>query len=173
MEQNIGQSEYFQFLNLSQTNWQEDDILAYIQHSNALCSDFEIRYKDILTMVIIQWLINPYNGIEETYVVLHDELIRISTNEELKSHNCKEKYGRKMIGGAVRELARLASLQTRTVCEEHESLYECRVSGYPLHLLTNQRKLTCCVSVVWGKILNEEAIESSNIHSGASESDGT
>ncbi|GFV40130.1 hypothetical protein TNCV_1533781 [Trichonephila clavipes] len=48
-------------------------------------SDFEIRYKDILTMVIPQWLINPYDGIEETDILLQDELIGISTNEEFKS----------------------------------------------------------------------------------------
>ncbi|GFU35253.1 uncharacterized protein TNCV_340201 [Trichonephila clavipes] len=86
MKQNIGRREFSQFPNLSQTNCQEDDILTYIQHLNALCSDFEIRYKDILTiyMVIPQWIINPYGDIEETDVVLQEELIGISTNEELK-----------------------------------------------------------------------------------------
>ncbi|GFV31745.1 uncharacterized protein TNCV_2442161 [Trichonephila clavipes] len=60
------------------TNFQEDDILTYIQHLNAFCSGFEIRYKDILTMVIPQWLINPYGDIEETDVVIQEELIGIS-----------------------------------------------------------------------------------------------
>ncbi|GFU83790.1 SCAN domain-containing protein 3 [Trichonephila clavipes] len=66
------------------TNCQEDDTLTYIQHLNALCSDFGIRYKDILTMAIAQWLINRYDDIEEMDVVLQEELIGISTNEELK-----------------------------------------------------------------------------------------
>ncbi|GFX57010.1 SCAN domain-containing protein 3 [Trichonephila clavipes] len=35
-------------------------------------------------MVIPHWLINPYDDIEETGVVLQNELIGISTNEELK-----------------------------------------------------------------------------------------
>ncbi|GFW09985.1 SCAN domain-containing protein 3 [Trichonephila clavipes] len=34
-------------------------------------------------MVIPQWIINPYGDIEETDVVLQEELIGISTNEEL------------------------------------------------------------------------------------------
>ncbi|GFV56605.1 SCAN domain-containing protein 3 [Trichonephila clavipes] len=84
MKQNIGRREFFQFLNLSQTNCQEDDTLTYIQPLNALCSDFEIRFKDILTMVIPQWLINRYGDIEEMDVVLQEKLIGISTNEELK-----------------------------------------------------------------------------------------
>ncbi|GFW65453.1 SCAN domain-containing protein 3 [Trichonephila clavipes] len=84
MKQNIGRREFSQFPNLSHTNCQEDDILIYIQHLNTLCSDFEVRYKDILTMVIPQWIINPYGDIEETDVVLQEELIGINTNEELK-----------------------------------------------------------------------------------------
>ncbi|GFY05416.1 uncharacterized protein TNCV_961121 [Trichonephila clavipes] len=70
MKQNIGRREFFQFLNLFQTNYQEDDTLTYIQHLNALYSDFEIHLKGILTMVIPEWLINPYGDIEETDVVL-------------------------------------------------------------------------------------------------------
>ncbi|GFY21935.1 uncharacterized protein TNCV_3295791 [Trichonephila clavipes] len=84
MKQNIGRRVFSQFPNLSQTNCQEDDFLTYIQHLNAFCSDFEVRYKDILTMVVPQWIINPYGDIEETDVVLQEELIGMSTNEELK-----------------------------------------------------------------------------------------
>ncbi|GFW99863.1 SCAN domain-containing protein 3 [Trichonephila clavipes] len=35
-------------------------------------------------MVIPQWTINPYDDIEDMNVVLQEELIGISTNEELK-----------------------------------------------------------------------------------------
>jgi len=35
-------------------------------------------------MVIPEWIINPYWDIEETDVILQEELIEISTNEELK-----------------------------------------------------------------------------------------
>ncbi|CAH1970679.1 unnamed protein product [Acanthoscelides obtectus] len=46
--------------------------------------DFESRFEDILTMVIPPWIINPYGGIEETNVIIQEELTELSTNEELK-----------------------------------------------------------------------------------------
>ena len=39
--------------------------------------------EDVLTMEIPQW-INPYGDIEESNVMLQEELIGVSTNEELK-----------------------------------------------------------------------------------------
>ena len=39
--------------------------------------------EDVLTMGIPQW-INPYGDIEESNVMLQEELIGVSTNEELK-----------------------------------------------------------------------------------------
>ncbi|XP_056636253.1 SCAN domain-containing protein 3-like [Diorhabda sublineata] len=84
MKQNIGRSEFSQFPNLSQVNCKEDDVPVYVHHLNALYSDFETRFEDILTLVIPQWIINPYGDIEETDISLQEELIGISTNEELK-----------------------------------------------------------------------------------------
>lgn len=69
---------------LSQTNCQEDDVSTYIQHLNALYSNFESRFEDILTMVIPPWIINPHGNIEETNVIIQEELTKPSTNEELK-----------------------------------------------------------------------------------------
>ncbi|CAH1982343.1 unnamed protein product [Acanthoscelides obtectus] len=46
--------------------------------------DFESRFEDILTMVIPPWIINPYGDIEETTVIIQEELTELSTNEELK-----------------------------------------------------------------------------------------
>ncbi|CAH2009376.1 unnamed protein product [Acanthoscelides obtectus] len=46
--------------------------------------DFEFRFEDILTMVIPPWIINPYDVIEETNVIIQEELTELSTNEELK-----------------------------------------------------------------------------------------
>ncbi|CAH2001232.1 unnamed protein product [Acanthoscelides obtectus] len=66
------------------TNCQEDDVSTYVQHLNALYSDFESRFEDILTMVIPPWIINPYGDIEETNVIIQEELTELSTNEELK-----------------------------------------------------------------------------------------
>ncbi|GFV65294.1 RNase H domain-containing protein [Trichonephila clavipes] len=76
----------------------------------------------------------------------------------VRSHTYIGKHRRNAVGGAVRELTRSAqvvsSLQTWTACDEHESFYEHRVGGYPLHLRHCQQKWTCCCLVVWGKISN-------------------
>ncbi|CAH1954241.1 unnamed protein product [Acanthoscelides obtectus] len=84
MMQNIGRGEFSQFPNLSQTSCQEDDVSTYVQHLNALYSDFESRFEDILTMVIPPLIINPLGDIEETNVIIQEELTELSTNEELK-----------------------------------------------------------------------------------------
>ncbi|KAJ8885608.1 hypothetical protein PR048_011806 [Dryococelus australis] len=72
------------FPNLSQTNCQDGDVSAYVQHLDVLHTDFETRFDNVLTMEIPQWTINPYGDTEETDVILQGELIGISTNEELK-----------------------------------------------------------------------------------------
>ncbi|CAH1970146.1 unnamed protein product [Acanthoscelides obtectus] len=46
--------------------------------------DFVSRFEDILTMVIPPWIINPYGDIEETNVIIQEELNELSTNEELE-----------------------------------------------------------------------------------------
>lgn len=84
MKQNIGRREFAQFPNLSQTNCRDDDVSAYVQHLDVLVTDFETRFQDVLSMEIPQWIINPYGDIEETDIVLQEEVIGISTNEELK-----------------------------------------------------------------------------------------
>ncbi|CAH1993695.1 unnamed protein product [Acanthoscelides obtectus] len=84
MKQNIGRGQFSQFPNLSQTSCQEDDVSTYVQHLNALYLDFESRFEDILTMLIPPWIINPYDDIEETNVIIQEELTELSTNEELK-----------------------------------------------------------------------------------------
>ncbi|KAJ7304984.1 hypothetical protein JRQ81_010722, partial [Phrynocephalus forsythii] len=45
---------------------------------------FKTRFEDVLSMEVPQWIINPYGDIEESDVTLQEELIGISTNEELK-----------------------------------------------------------------------------------------
>ena len=84
MKQKIGRREFSQFHNLSSTNVQDDDVLIYVQHLNVLHSDFKDRFVDILTMEIPPWIINPYDEVEESDVMLQQELIEISCNEELK-----------------------------------------------------------------------------------------
>ncbi|GFX90892.1 hypothetical protein TNCV_3167231 [Trichonephila clavipes] len=91
------------------------------------------------------------------------------------SRNYIGKHGQQTKDGTVREFARhvISSFQTWTACNEYESLYEHRVVGYPLHLRPIERKWMYRYSVVWGKISNETATESSNVHLGASEPGGT
>jgi len=84
MKQNIGRGQFLQFPNLAQTTFQDDDVSAYVQHLNMLHTDFETRFEDVLSMEIPQWIINPYCDIEETDVMLQEELIGIINNEELK-----------------------------------------------------------------------------------------
>ena len=83
MEQHLGRREYSQFPNLQQSNCYEDDVLVYVGHLNALNSDIQIRFEDILKLKVPQWVINPYD-MEEADVQLQEELLRIRPDEELK-----------------------------------------------------------------------------------------
>ncbi|CAH1956418.1 unnamed protein product [Acanthoscelides obtectus] len=78
MKQNIGRGEFSQFPNLSQTSCQEDDVSTYVQHINALYSDFESRFEDILTRIIPLWIINPSGDIEETNLIVQEELTELN-----------------------------------------------------------------------------------------------
>ncbi|GBP95465.1 hypothetical protein EVAR_68592_1 [Eumeta japonica] len=42
------------------------------------------RFKDILSMEIPPWIINPFDETEVENVILQKELLELSTNEELK-----------------------------------------------------------------------------------------
>lgn len=87
-KQNLGRKEYSQFSHLSKLPemLQDDDILLYVTHLDALHKDFTERFEDVLNLQIPQWIINPYNttAIEEANVIMQEELITISTDEELK-----------------------------------------------------------------------------------------
>ncbi|KAL0838626.1 hypothetical protein ABMA28_016710 [Loxostege sticticalis] len=83
MKQNISRREFSQFPNLSQVCIDED-IHTYSQHLSALHDDFKTRFEDILTMDIPGWIINPFEETEVANVVLQEELLELSTNEELK-----------------------------------------------------------------------------------------
>lgn len=84
MKQNISRREFSQFPNLSQAECLDEDIQTYVQHLNALHNDFKNRFEDILTMEIPPWIINPFDETEVANVVLQEELLELSTNEELK-----------------------------------------------------------------------------------------
>ncbi|GBP84152.1 SCAN domain-containing protein 3 [Eumeta japonica] len=62
----------------------DEDIHTYSQHLSALHDDFKTRFEDMLTMDIPPWIINPFDETEVANVVLQEELLELSTNEELK-----------------------------------------------------------------------------------------
>ena len=84
MKQNISRREFSQFPNLSQVECIDEDIHTYSQHLSVLYDDFKTRFEDILTMDIPPWIINPFDETEVANVVLQEELLELSTNEELK-----------------------------------------------------------------------------------------
>lgn len=84
MKENIGRREFSQFSNLSQVECLDEDIETYIQHLIALHDDFKTRFEDILSMEIPPWIINPFDKTEVENVILQEELLELSTNEELK-----------------------------------------------------------------------------------------
>ncbi|KAM3965294.1 glutathione hydrolase 1 proenzyme [Aphomia sociella] len=77
-------SDIESFSNLSQVECLDEDIQTYVQYLIALHDDFKIRFEDILTMEIPPWIINPFDETEVENVILQEELLELSTNEELK-----------------------------------------------------------------------------------------
>ena len=69
---------------MSQVECPGEDIQIYIQYLIALHDDFKIRFEDILSMEIPPWIINPFEKTEMGNVASHEELLELSTNEELK-----------------------------------------------------------------------------------------
>ncbi|GBP39846.1 Acylamino-acid-releasing enzyme [Eumeta japonica] len=65
----------------------DEDIQTYVQHLIALHDDFKFRFKDILSIEIPPWIINPLDETEVELTeteVLQEELLELSINEELK-----------------------------------------------------------------------------------------
>ncbi|GBP51154.1 SCAN domain-containing protein 3 [Eumeta japonica] len=62
----------------------DEDIQTYVQHLIALHDDFKVKFEDILSMEIPPWIINPFDETEVENVILQEELLELSTNEELK-----------------------------------------------------------------------------------------
>ncbi|GBP51760.1 hypothetical protein EVAR_97037_1 [Eumeta japonica] len=62
----------------------EEDIHTYSQYLSALHDDFKTRFEDMLTIDIPPWIINPFDETQVANVVLQEELLKLSTNEELR-----------------------------------------------------------------------------------------
>ncbi|GBP18409.1 hypothetical protein EVAR_14803_1 [Eumeta japonica] len=83
MKENIGRREFSQFSNLSQVECIDEDIQTYVEHLIALHDDFKFRFEDILSIKIPLWIINPFDETEVENLILQEELLELSTNEEL------------------------------------------------------------------------------------------
>ncbi|GBP12569.1 Zinc finger MYM-type protein 1 [Eumeta japonica] len=62
----------------------DEDIQTYVRHLIALHDDFKFSFEDILSMEIPPWIIKPFGETEVENVILQEELLKLSTNEELK-----------------------------------------------------------------------------------------
>ncbi|GBO99588.1 SCAN domain-containing protein 3 [Eumeta japonica] len=84
MKENIGWREFSQFSNLSQVKCLDEDIQTYVQYLIALHDDVEFRFEDILLIEIPLWMISSFNETEVENLILQEELLELSTIEELK-----------------------------------------------------------------------------------------
>ncbi|VVC43066.1 Hypothetical protein CINCED_3A019706 [Cinara cedri] len=63
----------------------DEDLMTYCQHLEALHSDFNKRFEDILKMDILKWVLDPFSNTETIdSAKLEEELIEVTTNKELK-----------------------------------------------------------------------------------------
>jgi len=87
-KQNLGRREFSQFQNLYELKeLTDDDLLHYCNHLTVLHSDFCRRFEDILNLNIPDWVLNPFDNRpsnSEESISVQEELIELSSNEELK-----------------------------------------------------------------------------------------
>ncbi|GBP20414.1 hypothetical protein EVAR_14663_1 [Eumeta japonica] len=64
------------------------------------------KFEDILSMEISSWIINPFDEMEVENVILQEELLELSTYEELKvtfkkegikNFGCRQKYSKNIL----------------------------------------------------------------------------
>jgi len=87
---NFGRQEFSQFPVFADLHKNSeisfDNIQVYCQHLESLHIDFSERFKDILSLEVPQWVMNPFINIDTAEVQIQEELIELSTNETLKSN---------------------------------------------------------------------------------------
>ncbi|KFM62415.1 SCAN domain-containing protein 3, partial [Stegodyphus mimosarum] len=84
-KRNIGRREFHTFPCLSAVSFKHDDLLVYCQHLENLYNDFKERFEDILNMDIPDWVLDPFSNVNTAGPSqLEEELIELTTNEELK-----------------------------------------------------------------------------------------
>jgi hypothetical protein len=62
-KQNLGRRQFYQFPNLSSIETNDDDILVFCQHLEALREDFTNRLQDVLNMIIPDWVLEPFSNL--------------------------------------------------------------------------------------------------------------
>ncbi|KFD63506.1 hypothetical protein M514_08497 [Trichuris suis] len=86
--QNLGRGEYRQFPNLNdlkENGGLPDDVVrSFCDHLSMLHEDMCERYKDILSMMIPDWVLDPFTSLAGVEVAYQEELIEMQANEELK-----------------------------------------------------------------------------------------
>ncbi|CAG9786987.1 unnamed protein product [Diatraea saccharalis] len=84
-KRNIGRREFNNFPNLSRVSFNNEDLLVYCQHLENLHRDFKEGFQDVLNMDIPDWVLDPFSNVNTTgSSQLEEELIELTTNEELK-----------------------------------------------------------------------------------------
>lgn len=85
-KKNIGRREFHNFPNLSVVPFNNDDLFVYCQHLEDLHNDFKERFQDITKLEIPDWVLDPFSNNANTALSsqLEEELIELTTNEELK-----------------------------------------------------------------------------------------
>uniref|UniRef100_A0A5S6Q3P9 DUF4371 domain-containing protein n=1 Tax=Trichuris muris TaxID=70415 RepID=A0A5S6Q3P9_TRIMR len=86
--QNLGRGEYRQFPNLNdlkENGGLPDDVVrSFCDHLSMLHEDMCERYRDILSMIIPDWVLDPFTSLAGVEVTYQEELIEMQANEELK-----------------------------------------------------------------------------------------
>uniref|UniRef100_A0A5S6Q8R8 DUF4371 domain-containing protein n=1 Tax=Trichuris muris TaxID=70415 RepID=A0A5S6Q8R8_TRIMR len=86
--QNLGREEYRQFPNLKdlkENGGLPDDVVrSFCDHLSILHEDMRERYRDILSMVIPDWVLDPFTSLAGVEVTYQEELIEMQANDELK-----------------------------------------------------------------------------------------
>ena len=87
LKRNVARRELYQFPSLFEleTSIPDDDLLLYCAHLEQLYDDMSERFKDLLSLEIPDWIINPFLDInyEETGI-MEEELISLINDIELK-----------------------------------------------------------------------------------------
>ncbi|CDW59511.1 hypothetical protein TTRE_0000784601 [Trichuris trichiura] len=114
--QNLGRGEYRQFPNLDDLKKNgglpDDVIRSFCDHLSMLHEDMCERYRDISSMTISDWVLDPFTCLAEVEVAYQEELIEMQANEELKP-KMKGGYTSFWLQQEIRQLERLNDVKSR------------------------------------------------------------